>query len=67
MCVERVHRIMMALILILSGYLMSIFCVAGLILQGFVVVMLIIWALTDFCPAIKILSKFLPNCSEKCK
>ncbi len=35
------------------------------VLQLFVMVMLIIWAMTNFCPSIFILKKFMPPCDFK--
>lgn len=67
MCVERVHRLMMATLLIVS--LLLFFAgmeVVTFALLCFMIVMLIAWALFDFCPAIKILSKFLKPCDKKC-
>jgi len=45
------------LLLALSGYT-SI----AIVLQVFVMSMMILWALTDFCPSIFILKKFFPSC-----
>ncbi len=66
MCIERVHRLMMAtllaisLLLFFAGYEIFTFAI-----QCFMIAMLILWALFDFCPAVKILSKFLKPCGEK--
>lgn len=66
MCVERVHRLMMvtllavSLLLFFAGYEIFTFAI-----QCFMLVMMTIWAIFDFCPAVKILSKFLKPCSEK--
>jgi hypothetical protein len=64
MCVERIHRVMMAIVLLIALYFMSVWSVVGLILQGFVIVMLLIWSATGFCPATTILGKFLPKCPQ---
>jgi len=67
MCIERVHRLMMAtllavsLLLFFAGYEIITFAI-----QCFMVFMLMVWAIFDFCPAVKILGKFLKPCSE-CK
>jgi len=65
MCADRVHRILIAIVL---GLVMGVagagmFKIAFL-LQLFVMIMLIIWALTDFCPSLYVLRKVLPPCSE---
>ena len=67
MCAERVHRMLIASML---GFVMMF---AGMqmiqpafLLQLFVMVMLLIWAFTDFCPSLYVLKKVFPSCySEK--
>lgn len=66
MCAERMQRIVMAIML---GFIMGI-AGAGMfklafLLQLFMMVMLIIWALTDFCPSVYILRKVLPPCDNR--
>ena len=62
-CVERVQRAMTAMVLIVvMGLLAKGFFVAANIILGFVILMMTIWALFDFCPAVFILSKILPHC-----
>lgn len=65
MCVDKVHRVMMATVLLIAFYFMSVGSLIGFILQGFVILMLFIWATTNFCPAVTILKKFLPKCEDK--
>jgi len=65
MCAERLHRIVVAIIL---GFVMGM-AGAGMLkmaflTQLFVMVMLIIWALTDFCPSLYLLKKIIPSCYE---
>jgi len=64
MCVSRVQRIMIAIVLglVILFYFMGFMTVA-LVLQVFVIVMLLIWAMTNFCPSIWLLKKLLPPCS----
>ena len=66
MCIERVHRLMMATLLTVSHFLFfaghevitfAIIC--------FMIFMLSVWAIFDFCPALKILSKFMKPCSKE--
>ena len=75
MCVSRVQRLLTAIML---GIILYFFAQAAIDfqngikestnfmiatgLQTFVIVMLIIWAFTNFCPSIWFLSKFLPPC-----
>ncbi|MEA3490327.1 MAG: DUF2892 domain-containing protein [Campylobacterota bacterium] len=63
MCAERAQRILMAIML---GFVMML---AGLqmfklafLLQLFIMIMLLVWAFTNFCPSIYILKKVLPPC-----
>lgn len=64
MCAEKVQRILMAIVLTLSMFLLSQMSLWGIILQGLVIVMILIWAVTDFCPSISIFRMFLPSCYE---
>jgi uncharacterized membrane protein len=64
MCVERVQRMLTAIML---GFVMM---AAGMgmiklafLLQLFIMIMLLIWAFTNFCPSIYMLSKILPPCN----
>jgi len=67
MCVERVQRIMMAIVLSISFYCFTIpgLNSIGLLILGFVIVMIVVWAITDFCPSIWMLSKIMPKCNDK--
>jgi len=63
MCAERLHRILIASML---GFVMMF---AGMqmiklafLLQLFIMIMLLIWAFTDFCPSLYALKKVLPSC-----
>lgn len=63
MCVERLQRIMMALVLaLIIALAFSGFTKIAVVLQVFVLVMLLIWAVTNFCPSIWILQKVVPPC-----
>jgi len=66
MCIERVHRLMMATLLTVS--LLLFFAgqeVITFAIICFMIFMLSVWAIFDFCPALKILSKFMKPCSTK--
>jgi len=63
MCAERLHRILIASML---GFVMMF---AGMqmiklafLLQLFIMIMLLIWAFTDFCPSLYAQKKVLPSC-----
>ncbi len=66
MCADRVHRIVIAIML---GFVLGI-AGAGMfklafLLQLFVMIMLLVWAFTDFCPGLYLLRKILPPCEKK--
>jgi len=68
MCAEKIQRFLMAIILTLSMVLMAMgpgMVGYGVILQTFVIAMIIIWALTDFCPSIWIFKKIFGSCYDK--
>ena len=66
MCVERVHRIVMAAFLTLVLYLTTLTAtmaeLVGYGLGAFMIVMLLLWGFFNFCPALKIFGLFLPKC-----
>lgn len=63
MCVERVQRLMMAIMLgLIMGFAGAKMFAVAFVLQLFVIIMLVIWAITDFCPSTYILKKILPPC-----
>jgi len=63
MCVSRIQRLMMAIVLglvLFLGLTSNVNFAIGL--QIFVIIMLSIWAITNFCPSIWVLKKILPPC-----
>ena len=67
MCTERIHRLMMVALLLVAIFLfLSAKEVLGMAVLIFMVLMLSVWAIFDFCPALKILSKFMKSCDKKC-
>lgn len=63
MCVSRIQRLMTAIVLgliLILGLTGNVNLAIGL--QIFVIIMLGIWAITNFCPSIWILKKILPPC-----
>lgn len=64
LCAEKLQRLMMAGVLIIAYFLMSIGSVYGNILLFFVIAMIIVWAITDFCPSIWTFAKFFGHCKN---
>jgi len=66
MCAEKIQRFLMAIVLTISMALFSEgFTLYGMILQGFVILMIIVWAIKDFCPSLWVFSKLFGNCPAK--
>ena len=64
MCVSRLQRIMTAIVLGLVLYFFTSGNITiAAILQVFVIIMMLIWAVTNFCPSTWILKKIFPPCS----
>lgn len=63
MCVSRIQRLMTSIVLslVILLYFMG-FVTIALWLQVFVIVMMTIWAITNFCPSIWVLKKLFPPC-----
>lgn len=63
---ETVQRLMMATVLTISMVLWIVgINWLALTLHAFVVLMIVIWAFTNFCPSLWMLKKFLPSlCKE---
>ena len=57
MCLERVHRFLMAGVIGLAATLLTIGFGAGIYLVWFVVAMLIVWGATNFCPSVWMMKK----------
>lgn len=64
LCAEKLQRLMMASVLVLAGVLLSFGSIYGFILLGFTVVMIVIWAIIDFCPSIWLLTKIFGHCKN---
>jgi multisubunit Na+/H+ antiporter MnhE subunit len=66
MCAEKIQRLLMAIVLTISMVLFfQGFIAYGMILQGFVIAMIIVWALYDFCPSLWAFSKIFGKCPTK--
>jgi len=80
MCASRMQRLLTAIML---GFILYFFSMAAVDfqngikestnfmiatgLQVFVIVMLVIWAVTNFCPSIWFFKKILPPCPWDCE
>lgn len=66
MCAEKVQRLLMAIVLTVALVLFYIGeTTFGLILQAFVIGMVFVWAVADFCPSLWFFNKTLGSCSDK--
>ncbi|MDP1784513.1 MAG: phosphoribosylaminoimidazole synthetase [Sulfuricurvum sp.] len=66
MCAEKIQRLLMAIVLTISMVLFTEgYTQYGMLLQGFVILMILVWAIKDFCPSIWIFTKFFGTCSKK--
>ncbi len=64
MCVSRIQRLMTSIVLALVLFLgMTNNVGLAIGLQVFVIIMMSIWAITNFCPSTWLLKKLVPPCS----
>ena len=61
---EKLQRLMMAGVLLLAYFLMSVGSVYGMVLVIFTIAMIVAWAITDFCPSIWLLTKLVGHCKN---
>ena len=65
MCAERIQRFLMAIVLTISMVLFATGEVGlGVVLQTFVIIMIIVWALADFCPSLWAFKKIFGSCHD---
>ncbi len=64
MCAERIQRFLMAIVLLVALYFMSIGSVIGIVLQLFVIAMVVVWAISDFCPSLWFFGKTMGHCDK---
>ncbi|MBN2870581.1 MAG: phosphoribosylaminoimidazole synthetase [Campylobacterales bacterium] len=66
MCAERIQRFLMAMVITIS---MVLFVTGqtqlAVIIQTFVIVMVVVWALSDFCPSLWLFDKIFGKCPRK--
>lgn len=66
MCAERIQRFLMAIVLTIAMVsFMTGHMQVAVIIQTLVIVMVVAWALTDFCPSLWIFKKVFGSCYEK--
>ena len=65
MCAERIQRFLMAIVLTLTMFLFAAGMVqTGVVLQTLVILMIVVWAVTDFCPSLWLLTKLFGPCDK---
>ena len=57
MCLDRVHRFMMAFVIGIGTYLVATGITEGLFVLYFVIGMLVIFGATNFCPSVWMMQK----------
>ena len=57
MCLERIHRILMTLMLGIAAALLASGFNLGFAVMGFIAIMLLLWASTNFCPSLWMMTK----------
>jgi hypothetical protein len=66
MCAERIQRFLMAIVLTVALFLFaSNQMLYAMIIQTLVIVMIIVWALFDFCPSLWVFGKVFGKCPKK--
>lgn len=66
MCAERIQRFLMAIVLTVAMVLFAVGEIGwGVVIQTFVILMVVIWALTDFCPSLWMFGKIFGKCDDK--
>jgi len=63
-CAEKLQRLLLAGVLLIACCLMSAGSLYGTILLGCVITMIVLWAITDFCPSIWFFSKLVGHCKH---
>ncbi len=68
LCAEKIQRVLMAIMLSLSMFLfMSGQAQIAVVLQTFIILMILVWAFTDFCPSLWSFKKIFGSCEKKSK
>ena len=64
MCAQKLQRLLIAIVLSVATYLMSQGNIVGFIMQAIVIVIVLVWAITDFCPSLFLFDKLFKNCGK---
>ena len=65
MCLEKVHRLMMATVIGIGTYLIATGVAEGIYVLYFVIAMLVVFGFTDFCLSVTIMKKLgLKSCNK---
>jgi Na+/alanine symporter len=68
MCAEKIQRFLMGIVLTICMVLfVQGMTQIAVILQTFVILMVIIWAFTDFCPSLWVFDKIFGSCYDRNK
>lgn len=66
MCAEKIQRFLMAIVLTAAMFLFANNqMLYAMIVQTLVIVMVVVWALFDFCPSLWVFKKVFGSCYEK--
>lgn len=66
MCAEKIQRFLMAIVLTISMVLfVNGQAQFGVVLQTFVIIMVAMWAFTNFCPSLWVFGKIFGSCEKK--
>ncbi|MFZ2891364.1 phosphoribosylaminoimidazole synthetase [Sulfuricurvum sp.] len=66
MCAEKIQRFLMAIVLTVSMVLFASGQIQwGVIVQTFIIIMVVVWAFTDFCPSLWFFRKVFGKCQKK--
>ncbi|OQX60080.1 MAG: phosphoribosylaminoimidazole synthetase [Helicobacteraceae bacterium 4484_230] len=57
MCADKIHRFLMAFVLTVT----MLFFAMGMV-QALVIIMIVVWAFTDFCPSLWLFKKIFEPC-----
>jgi hypothetical protein len=66
MCAEKMQRFLMGIVLTLCMVLFMLeMNQIAVVLQTFVILMVMVWAFTDFCPSLWLFTKIFGSCYDK--
>ncbi len=66
MCAEKIQRFLMAIVLTIAMVLFATGQMQlAVIVQTLVIVMVVVWAFTDFCPSLWLFKKVFGKCPQK--